>query len=719
MFSSDPSRFVIMVRRSIIRPKNFSAAIPEHINAGAEAEDAICTTCFAAGRGIKSFVKSWKCISNLKRHNATHHNFVEVSSDDSSVDEGIAGHSKRPKKPIPTTIFDFWKPVNLRHSLHPKERRKFNFEAKCALAIAVDLAPISSFRKQGLRSLLIATSGDSNLELPSDYFFKKGMAVLADIAENVADNIMGKLQGISISFDGWSSSNGTIAINAFYGFGVIDGHWTEFIIDTIGKHGSSDANSTFSVIESLINRKSMTNEVLNHRYAWVTDKPSVNNVLFRDYMPHEVHLWCVAHRLNLVIQHAHENLKKEVSGFRAATVTQDNSIGVDLSILEMKVRKIVTHFRKSHQATFRFDETCVEIGKKALRFLADCPTRWTGRFFSWSRMLEQREAIETHIVNLKDSIDASRRTEGKWLVANRLTVFEWTIMEAMVPLLGDFVAVITAISLSGPTVGLVYPLLKNVRNSTLMVTLSDSAVTKIIKEELLNSLNFYFSGKPTSSVKSGNIVLLQQHHFHEEVLLLGWFFDPSQFSSRIVTGQYLQELLMSVVDVWQRVFQRSVKVGERIHHNVVDTRDDQAIDPLSILGLVSDVVLPSSKIIMNELHQYLGLLIQLENGSNSIELLKNIDVLEWWFAHRCDFPMLYQLSRVVLSVPAAATTCERFFSVCGLTVTDRRSRLKLDTCRSLWLARTLYSDCGIEEVPFLDDYINRRVESSSDGDAHA
>lgn len=51
------------------------------------------------------------------------------------------------------------------------------------------------------------------------------------------------------------------------------------------------------------------------------------------------------------------------------------------------------------------------------------------------------------------------------------------------------------------------------------------------------------------------------------------------------------------------------------------------------------------------------------------------NVIKYWKDRRTAFPLLYKLAKAVLSAPATSTPSERVFSVAGLTVTAKRSRL--------------------------------------------
>ena len=71
---------------------------------------------------------------------------------------------------------------------------------------------------------------------------------------------------------------------------------------------------------------------------------------------------------------------------------------------------------------------------------------------------------------------------------------------------------------------------------------------------------------------------------------------------------------------------------------------------------------------------------------------KPSDALKWWRAEAPNYPNLARLTRRVLCVPATSAPSERLFSVAGLTVSKKRSRLSdnavtlLVFLRSAWKA---------------------------------
>lgn len=53
----------------------------------------------------------------------------------------------------------------------------------------------------------------------------------------------------------------------------------------------------------------------------------------------------------------------------------------------------------------------------------------------------------------------------------------------------------------------------------------------------------------------------------------------------------------------------------------------------------------------------------------------DVDPLEWWRKKEGDFPVLAELAKLHLGIPASQASCERLFSIMKNTITDHRTKL--------------------------------------------
>jgi len=114
---------------------------------------------------------------------------------------------------------------------------------------------------------------------------------------------------------------------------------------------------------------------------------------------------------------------------------------------------------------------------------------------------------------------------------------------------------------------------------------------------------------------------------------------------------------------------------------IIDEKEERVEPPpkrhKSVLDLVDDNVAAEP---VSELDEFAK-----EKG---IELSKC--PLEWWAAHADRYPVLAQMARVYLAVPASSAPSERVFSVASLVLTDRMRRLdESRVARLMFLKRNM------------------------------
>ena len=74
-------------------------------------------------------------------------------------------------------------------------------------------------------------------------------------------------------------------------------------------------------------------------------------------------------------------------------------------------------------------------------------------------------------------------------------------------------------------------------------------------------------------------------------------------------------------------------------------------------------------------------------------------VLQWWSEHKADFPLLAELARMVLSVPASQIECERVFSAAGLITQHLRNRMGVENMSAqVFLLKNMDFDAEIRAI---------------------
>lgn len=73
---------------------------------------------------------------------------------------------------------------------------------------------------------------------------------------------------------------------------------------------------------------------------------------------------------------------------------------------------------------------------------------------------------------------------------------------------------------------------------------------------------------------------------------------------------------------------------------------------------------------------------------------KRINVIDWWFSKRDDFPTLSRMALDLAATPPESADLERKFSDAGNTLTDKRNRLKPETIEAIECLKSIFRELG-------------------------
>ena len=88
----------------------------------------------------------------------------------------------------------------------------------------------------------------------------------------------------------------------------------------------------------------------------------------------------------------------------------------------------------------------------------------------------------------------------------------------------------------------------------------------------------------------------------------------------------------------------------------------------------------------------------------------NVVVIDWWKVHSGTFPLLSGIAKSIYCQPASSASSERAFSQAGLTMTDKRQKMKVETLEKLCFINQNYEQ--LEQ--FIDSW-----KTTSHEEAHA
>ena len=85
--------------------------------------------------------------------------------------------------------------------------------------------------------------------------------------------------------------------------------------------------------------------------------------------------------------------------------------------------------------------------------------------------------------------------------------------------------------------------------------------------------------------------------------------------------------------------------------------------------------------------------------------------LAWWSSHARDYPLLAAVARKWLAVPASSAASERVFSSAGLTVSNKRTRLRVDIVSILVFLKTAWPT--LERAGVLPGPLSKKAKSAA------
>lgn len=317
----------------------------------------------------------------------------------------------------------------------------------------------------------------------------------------------------------------------------------------------------------------------------------------------------------------------------------------------MKCSAIVGH---SNVATSALKDAQTHTGLPNHKLIQHVKTRWNSVYYMVERIVEQRQAV----INVLQNRSITSRSQA---LSFELNESDWDLLEALVAILKPF-TLTTAImsSENSPTISIVLPIVQSLLDNFLNPNDNfDLDEINTFKEIVSEQLKSRFDLKETLEVCQTKAVKLQDIAIF---LDLRYKMHESSFGIIVKTKFTVKQLLS----------QGTI---------TIDSQDKLITSP-SLSQTAIDFLFPTKKQDNTiELQDPVEREIEIYSKENQID--KNSSPLEWWKTNECRFPLLSQLARKYLAIPATSTPSERVFCGAGNIVSAKRSCLKGNTVNML------------------------------------
>ncbi|XP_050062310.1 E3 SUMO-protein ligase ZBED1-like [Aphis gossypii] len=499
--------------------------------------------------------------------------------------------------------------------------------------IAEDLQPLSIVENSGFQNMIKLL--DSRYQIPSRRSLSR--TIIPEIYENVKNRVqslLNKTNYVAITTDVWTSMNTDSFITITAHFFPTDQTRLKTIVLCTKK---LESNHTGTYLAEVMTNELNIWDIYPKVIAIVTDGGA--NIKAAVRLMGIQHMPCIAHKLNLVVQHALYLTDDAEAG--------DNTYAEQLKNILKKCRGIVGYFKRSEVGNRFLIEKQKQLGHgQILKLKQDMRTRWNSSLFMMERLVKLKEPLTIVMISLNDA-------------PNNLNSEEWNYIEDIVPLLKPFDSLTTELSAEQyPTISKVIPLIRGLQTS-LNGKNPKTCLGQFVKQNLLSNISRRFE-----SIEKQTLV----PYFSRATLL-----DPR--CKKVAFG-----VESNATDAEKSIISEITS----LMHNAAETEsemptghDEENSDNLwnFLMDRVSSVQSTST------------------SSSSAIALMKqymnmpyqhlNCNIVEYWRDHKSLLHPLSEIALKYIMIPATSVPSERIFSKAGQIMSARRNRLLPDNLDTL------------------------------------
>ncbi|XP_076660811.1 E3 SUMO-protein ligase ZBED1-like [Halictus rubicundus] len=407
------------------------------------------------------------------------------------------------------------------------------------------------------------------------------------------------------------SQEGYINVNAH----IIDDQWKPHIM-TICIEELEERHTAENLADCLQNVAIQFG--IQDKIVAITNDSASNIVSAVNRLPNvEFDVTCAAHKIHLAIQSA---LKEG-----------------DVSHVLAKASKIVAHFRHSVLASKSLEMKQEQLNLPKLKLIQSVRTRWNTELQMSERLVENRSAITNVLADR--NITNQKQAQNLEMLES-----EWKVLEILIQLLKPLEVATTI--LSGGILSMVQPIVRAIISNHLIPAkdkYNEEDNIIVIINELTTQLSTRFS---------------LEWYLESTVLVpaasKASFLDPRFKQLLSETGTAKIKIRESIE---RETTEYSLNIGETDEAEKNRTR---ALDFIFMRA--------GGRQNTSSSQQYMLYLVEPEIDAN-------MDPFEWWKSHEQKMPIIAQLAKKYLCIPATSVASERVFSAAGNIVTPSRNCL--------------------------------------------
>ncbi|KAL4131395.1 hypothetical protein QTP88_008711 [Uroleucon formosanum] len=480
-----------------------------------------------------------------------------------------------------------------------------------AKMIAVNQMPISFCSSEGFKQFMAVV--EPNYKICKEGAIKSRMKVLRSSVTEIIKKKLRDSKSIACTSDCWSSlsQNSYITVTTH----IIDDQWClkSYTLTTHAMEESHTAVNLAHQLEDTFDKWEIGGKIM----TVVTDnaRNAINAVQLLTNISETYDVTCAAHSIQLAVNNGLE---------------QDG-----ITTLIQLSSKMVGHFKHSNVAKHALTKMQEQLGLTQQSLIQSCKTRWNSVYMMLDRLYANRCAV-TNVLADRNTTNVS--------IAKKLEITEsdWTKMETLIILLKPLQIVTTVFCAETHSpVSMVRPLLSKVIEKHLQLNKDDNEVVINFKQTVVSQLKERFKLNNLE-----NIVSTRQ---------VSSFFDPRY-----------KDLEHEEIDVRENI--RSKVKNLLIEMNTPDNREETNVCVQKNKGALEFLYGEEVRDINDASTQYHYYFAE-------PQLRYDFDPFEWWKSHEKKYPLIAELAKKYLSIPATSVSSERCFSTAGNVVTSKRNCL--------------------------------------------
>jgi hypothetical protein len=331
-----------------------------------------------------------------------------------------------------------------------------------------------------------------------------------------------------------------------------------------------------------------------------------------------------------------------------------------------------------------------------LRVISDVPTRWNSSYLAWKRLLKIRNLIDVMASSLSIDSDAQARKDGKRLKKINLVDDEWEALKKLTNILEKFAEATEILGGSNyTTISFMYQALEIIKKD-INVLIEEPVEIDLTTQNTVFDENIGYIDSPEDEIdtdypKERNISIeipqncknLEKKVKKALYQAMNHYWDVPREHGMIgaLLDPRCKELRFFSENLKIRTQEQLRSIYEDLNEEDYNHRD--GVDKQFSNSLLASMFMQNIEK-SDEVSDYLAIPQIQFNGCP----------LEWWKMNERKFPILSNLAKKYLCIPATSTPSERLFSDAGNIMTIKRTQLLPSTFEHLLFLKRNWNLAG-------------------------